>query len=69
MADDKDNRDNATTSVGDQAMLEMMAENQNMIRGLLSSLPSTIASATAAALRQPPCVPKQQLGGVLFNNR
>ena len=50
---------NDTTTVGDQTILAVVTENQLMIRGLLESLPATIANATAAALRQPPCVPKQ----------
>ena len=60
---------NGTTTMGDQTILDVVAENQTMIRGLLESLPSTIANATAVALRQPPCVPRQQLGEVIINNR
>ena len=66
---DTNNTSNGASTKNTQMILEMVAENQNMIRDLVSALPSTIASATAAALRQPPCVPRQQLGGVTINNR
>ena len=69
MADKSANKTDGTSSVGDQTILEIVAENQDMIKGLLASLPATIASATAVALRQPPCVSKKQSGGVLINNR
>ena len=58
-----------TSLVVDQTIMEMVMENQVMIRSLLTSLPTTIASTTAAALRHPQCVPKQQPGVVNVNNR
>ena len=66
-----DNTTNGASAMNNnnQTIMEMVAENQNLIRDLVTSLPSTIASAAAAALRQPPCVPRQQLGGVTINNR
>ena len=69
MAENGATGSNGPAPVGDQTILDVVAENQTMIRGLLESLPTTIANATAVALRQPPCVPKQQLGGAFINNR
>ena len=69
MDENGDSGSNGTTTVGNQTILDVVAENQVMIRGLMESLPTTIANATAAALRQSQCVPKQQLGGVIINNR
>ena len=69
MAENGATGSNGPAPVGDQTILDVVAENQNMIRGLLESLPTTIANATAVALRQPPYVPKQQLGGASINNR
>ena len=66
---DNNNTTNGASAINNQTIMEMVAENQTMIRDLVTALPSTIASATAAALRQPPCVPRQQLSGVSINNR
>ena len=66
---DTNNTSNGAATMSNQTIREMVAENQNLIRDLVTSLPSTIASAAAAALRQPPCVPRQQLSGVSINNR
>ena len=69
MEENGDSAYNGTATVGNQNILEVVAENQVLIRGLFESLPATIATATAAALRQSQCVPKQQLGEVIINNR
>ena len=58
-----------TSLVVDQTIMEMVMENQVMIRSLLTSLPTTIVSTTVAALRQHQCVSKQQPGVVNVNNR
>ena len=69
MEENGDSASNGTATVGNQNILEVVAENQVLIRGLFESLPATIATATAVALRQSQCVPKQQLGEVIINNR
>ena len=49
MAENGATGSNGPAPVGDQTILDVVAENQTMIRGLLESLPTTIANATAVA--------------------